>query len=147
MGGASSGTVSNVSRTPKRRRRADRHDQALLTAEVRQLAAQLHTSGPSQRDVLAKRWHTSWWHDDCPRPSHLPEGTAEAMPVALTLIAVSIPVTLLALAATGGGVPLLVAAILSMVLVCMVIAIVLGRKLADDPPVAPASDERFPQRR
>jgi hypothetical protein len=216
MGGASSETVSNVSQSPKRPRRADRHDQALLTAEVRQLAAQLHTSGPLQRDVLAKRCHTNWWHGtieaaiaegvrqhklrrlpfgfvaaerpestpartrpknrrgyprdrrqrgthprhsaerdapsatpvpdgEHPRPPRFPEGTAEAMPVALTLIAISIPVTLVALAATGGGVPLLMAAIVSMILVCVVIAIVLGRKLRDEAPHMPASAERSPQ--
>jgi len=63
------------------------------------------------------------------------------MPVALTLIAISIPVALVALAATGSGVPLLVAAIVSMVLVCVVIAIVLGRKLRDEAPHRPALDE------
>lgn len=198
MGGASSGTVSNGRQRPKRRTRADRHDQALLSAEVRQLAAQLHTSGPLQRDVLAKRCHTNWWHgtigaaiaegvrqhklrrlpfgfvaaerpgsapslptpkhrrarerrspathprsaersapsttlspdDEGPRPPRLPEGAAEAMPVGLTLIAISIPVALVALAASGGGVPLLVAAIVSMMLVCVGIAVVLHRVLA-----------------
>jgi hypothetical protein len=215
MSGARSGeAVSKASGRPERGRRADRHDQALLTAEVRQLAAQLHTSGPLQRDALAKRCHTSYWHgtleaaiaegirqrklrrlpfgfvaaerpalapappqhrrgyprdrrprgtqrhsaprnapsatpppdDEGPRRHpRLPEGTAEALPVALTLVAISIPVALVGLAATGGGVPLLAAAIVSMVLVCVVMAIVLGRKLADDAPAAPASDERSPQ--
>jgi hypothetical protein len=44
-------------------RRLERHDRALLVAEVRQLVNELRTSGPLSTDMLAQRCHTNRWHE------------------------------------------------------------------------------------
>jgi hypothetical protein len=57
----------------------------------------------------------------------LPDGARETEPLLLMLIAIVIPVGLVTLAALGGGIPLLVLAIATMLLVCGGLAMFLKR--------------------
>jgi TRAP-type uncharacterized transport system fused permease subunit len=61
------------------------------------------------------------------RAVSLPDGTRETEPLLLMLIAVAVPVGLVALAGLGGGIPLLILAIATMLLVCVGLAVFLKR--------------------
>ena len=57
--------ASNVERpsTQARRQRASRHDDAVLSAEVRRLVRVLRAFGPLQRASLARISHADRWHE------------------------------------------------------------------------------------
>jgi len=63
MANASS-KVSSDAHAPRRMARPlDRHDQALLAAEVRRLVHELRTSGPLSKRRLGQRCHAGDWRD------------------------------------------------------------------------------------
>jgi hypothetical protein len=178
--------------TPRMRR----NDQAILCAEVRRLARELHASDTMPQGTLAERCGASRWREGTidtavragvrhgtirrmpgylaaggqthlrdaadgpqaastpggrsplsskssrndsaaqepasPRTERVrsrvaPDGTSEAAPLILMLLAIALPIGLVVLAARGGGIPLLSLAIATMLAACTVIALLLRR--------------------
>ena len=63
MSSPSSHVAPDAGKTGQLTRRLDRHDEAVLAAEVRRLVTELHTSGPLATTTLVRRCHTNHWRE------------------------------------------------------------------------------------
>lgn len=99
MASTSSEDGSGVGKTRRMARRLERHDQALLAAEIRRLVNELHMSGPLPAAMLARRCRTDHWREGTLEPKRADAisdyggtgssrrstpGPAESVPVELT---------------------------------------------------------------